>query len=338
MLNIYNKNLLFAMSEPKITTRVLSDSFRKSYLELKCSDRLYKSGKDYKLTTNEVLEYLDLMNEYENIELHFNFSNINLREIFEKLHNVRSLHVFGNNDLTEHDVYDDVYDDVRQPDVYDGNTIQIYPTKLETLVLFMKIRKRNFTSLFDWNYVACLPSTLKNLSLLDYIDPLPILPSGLKTLALSGWFNQPVDNLPNSLEVLYLGEKFNQTLDNLPNSLKKLDIASRCFNYPVDNLPVGLEILTLCCVYRKPINNLPITLKYLNIRSYISPEPRTLNTLPDSIEHLVIDFKNDKNIDKLPANLKFCDYVAHSDYSDEDLNILNFLKKKYPNVQFRKVK
>lgn len=90
------------------------------------------------------------------------------------------------------------------------------------------------------------------------------------------------------------------------------------------------------------MNNLPITLKYLDITSYISPEPRTLNTLPDSIEHLVIDFTSE-NIDKLPANLKLCEYVAYSDEDlgedvDKYLNILNFLEEKYPNVQFRKVK
>ena len=338
------------MSISKITTKVLTTSTKESYLELKYSDTLYKSDKDYKITTKDLLEYLDVMNEYENIKLNFDFSYIDLSEIFEKLPNVKSLVLSSNDDIV-----------FRQPDVYYDNAIQIYPEKLETLVLNMKICKYNITSLSDWDDVALLPSTLKNLSLLNYTDPLPILPYGLKILVLGDQFNQPVDNLPNSLEKLCLGEEFDQTVDNLPNSLeelylgdyfnhpldylphnlKKLHINSSFFKYPVDNLPVGLEILKLGNAYTKPINNLPNTLKYLDLISYITPEPRTLNTLPDSIEHLLIDFTGE-NIDKLPANLKICDYVAYSDEDVEDvdkyMNILNFLMDKYPNVQFRKVK
>lgn len=335
----------------KITTKVLNTSSNESYLELKSCDTLYKSDEDYKITTNDVLEYLDLMNEYENIKLYFDFSEIDLGEIFEKLPNVRSLVLSSNDDIV-----------FRQPNVYDINdTIQIYPSKLETLVLSMKIRKDNITSLSDWDDVSLLPSTLKHLSLLDYNDPLPILPSGLKSLVLGAQFNQPVDNLPKLLEKLYLGEEFDQNVENLPNSLeelhlgdyfnkpldylppnlKKLYINSSFFKYQVDNLPVGLEILKLGYAYTKPINNLPITLKYLDIIFYISPEPRTLNTLPDSIEHLVIDFAS-ANIDKLPANLKICEYINYEEDLGEDfdeyLNKLNFLEEKYPNVQFRKVK
>ena len=336
------------MSMSKITTKVLTTSTNESYLELIHSGSLCKSNgdEDYRITTKDLLEYLDLMNEYENIKLNFNFSNIDLREIFEKLPNVRSLVLSS---------YSDIF---TQPDVYDNNTIQIYPAKLETLIFSMKICKDNITSLSDWDDVALLPSTLKHLSLLDYTDPLPILPSGLKILVLGDKFNQPVDNLPNSLEKLDLGEEFDKTVDNLPNSLeelylgdyfnkpldylppnlKKLYINSSFFKYPVDNLPVSLEILKLGYAYKKPMNNLPNRLKYLDIISYISPEPRTLNTLPDSIEHLVIDFTGE-NIDKLPANLKICEYIAYSEEDvDEYLNKLNFLAEKYPNVQFRKVK
>lgn len=213
MPNIPNRNLLFAMSESKITTKVLNTSSNESYnelpyLELKSFDTSY-APEEYKITTNDVLEYLDLMNEYENIKLYFDFSDIDLSEIFAKLPNVKSLVLSSNNPV------------FTQPDVYYYDTIQIYPAKLEKLVFSMKICKDKITSLFDWNNdIALLPSTLKHLSLLDYTDPLPILPYGLKSLVLGEQFNQPVDNLPNSLEKLYLGEEFDKTLDNLPNSLK----------------------------------------------------------------------------------------------------------------------
>ena len=200
------------MSISKITTQILNTSTTESYLELKRCDTLYKSDEDYRITTNDLLEYIDLMNEYENIKLNFDFSEIDLSEIFEKLPNVRSLNLSSNDGIV-----------FTQPDVYYNNTIQIYPAKLEKLVFSMKICKNNITSLYDWDDdVALLPSTLKHLSLLDYTDLLPILPSGLKILVLGDHFNQPVDNLPNSLEKLYLGEEFNQTVDNLPNSLEEL--------------------------------------------------------------------------------------------------------------------
>lgn len=318
----------------KITTKVLNTSSSESsnessYLELKSSNALYAPEED-KITTNDLLEYLDLMNEYENIKLYFDFSEIDLSEIFAKLPNVRSLVLSSGNSV------------FTQPDIYYNDSIQIYPAKLEKLVFSMKICKDKITSLSDWDDIALLPSTLKHLSLLNYTDPLPILPSGLKVLILGEDFNQPVDNLPNSLEELHLGDYFNQPLDNLPCSLKKLYINSSFFKFPVDNLPIGLEILKLGNVYREPMNNLPITLKYLDITSYISPKPRTLNTLPDSIEHLVMDFTGE-NIDKLPANLKILEYIANNDsdsdfdFTNDDFDKLYFLEQKYPNVKFIKI-
>jgi hypothetical protein len=340
----------------KITTKVLNTSSSElsnqlPYLELKSSDTSY-AAKEYKITTNDLLEYLDLMNKYENIKLYFDFSEIDLSEIFAKLPNVKSLVLSSNNPV------------FTQPNVYYNDSIQIYPAKLEKLVFSMKICKDKITSSSDWNNnIALLPSTLKHLSLLGYTDPLPILPSGLKSLVLGEHFNQPVDNLPNSLEKLYLGEQFdktlynlpnsleelhlgdyfNQPLDNLPYSLKKLYIKSSFFKFPVDNLPIGLEILQLGYMYREPMNNLPITLKYLDIISFISPKPRTLNTLPDSIEHLVMDFTGE-NIDKLPANLKILEYIANddsdfdnSDFNNSDFDKIYLLEEKYPNVTFKNI-
>jgi len=317
------------MSISKITTKVLNtlsnESSNKPYLELKSCDEFFKSVEKYKITTNDLLEYLDLMNEYENIKLYFDFSDIDLSEIFSKLPNVRTLVLTSNNPI------------FTQPDFYYNDTIQIYPAKLETLVFSMKICKDKITSLSDYNDIALLPSTLKHLSLLDYTDPLPILPSSLKTLFLGDDFNQPVNNLPVSLEELHLGDYFNQPLDNLPPNLKKLYINSSFFNYPVDYLPYGLEILQFGYGYNKLLNNLPIKLKYLDIMFYSSQETETLNLLPDSIEHLVVDIPY-VNIDKLPENLKILEYFANSNEDIDDLNKLNFLEEKYPNVQFRKIK
>jgi hypothetical protein len=134
----------------KITTKVLNTSSSESsnqlpYLELKSSDTSY-AAKEYKITTNDLLEYLDLMNEYENIKLYFDFSEIDLSEIFEKLPNVKSLVLSSNNPV------------FTQPDIYYNDSIQIYPAKLEKLVFSMKICKDKITSLYDWDDIAlCLP-------------------------------------------------------------------------------------------------------------------------------------------------------------------------------------
>jgi len=165
-----------------------------------------------------------------------------------------------------------------------------------------------------------------------------------KKLQTDNNFNQPVNFIPHEVTHIKFGINFDQELNNLPPSLKYLEFSHfntvkyNKFNKNLDNLPYGLETLkiVLNSNFNQLLVNLPPTIKNLYIYSKVLKNVATIiNSLPDNVEYLEINFITDddiKNIIKLPKNIKtFTD--------DRDLNIsienynYNAWKKYFPALQ-----
>ncbi len=110
-----------------------------------------------------------------------------------------------------------------------------------------------------------LPNSLKYISIHLYkYTILPILPSRLKTIVLSGEFNAPLPKLPNTIRSLYLDKCYN-------------------YNQPLNELPPFIRILTLGIGFCQVLDNLPQSLRY--IKYYCSYVP----SFPASVSHIVVD-------------------------------------------------
>lgn len=147
-----------------------------------------------------------------------------------------------------------------------------------------------------------------------------------------------LDNLPSNLVYLslqYLAtytKPFNKPLNNLPYGLKYLIIKQvKMFNELLQNLPPSLEYLVLegLLDFNQPLDCLPQFLKYLILNQLSHNYSYELDRLPDSLEHLYLDFGNKYDYNKnviIPKNVKYIHYPW-----------INLIKYNLPNKPLKKI-
>ncbi len=165
-------------------------------------------------------------------------------------------------------------------------------------------------------------------------------------------FNIKPKSYPKTLTHLTFGKKFNQSVDNLTNNLKYLTFGTDSkwggsdFNMELNLLPESIISLTFLgnCKFKRSFENLPKSIKTLNLSG---DYPLSINTLPDSIENLILNCKEDFNGDygyppicckekiyKLPNKLKKLEICAMGDIEELDFSDLKKLHKKINSDEF----
>lgn len=178
----------------------------------------------------------------------------------------------------------------------------------------------------------------------DYANDIEImnLLRSYKKVMLSNSFNKPIDWLPNEITHLVIGTNFNHPLPNLPNNLKYLAFepdgyynTNTAFKQELCNLPYGLEELRLAIIGTNTYigDNLPPTLKKLSIFNFEINNKTMIhiNSFPDSIEYLHIEYFEIDSVKKLPNNLKI--FKTNDNDGCLDKRFLEF-KNLFPNVEF----
>ena len=111
------------------------------------------------------------------------------------------------------------------------------------------------------------------------------------------------ESLDNELISKYSKIIFNQHVDNLPPSITHLTFG-RYFNQKVDNLPSsGLTHLTFGINFNQKVDDLPSLIKEIQFYRY-SNYNNELNCLPNSVELIILPEKYNKQIKKIPKNIK----------------------------------
>ena len=126
--------------------------------------------------------------------------------------------------------------------------------------------------------------------------------------------------------------KFNQDVSNLPSSITHL-VFGHYFNQDISNLPPSLTHLTLGYCFDKQCS-IQSNVKYLNLNcnnQYI------IDSLPDSIVKLELDYHFNLQMDNLPTSIKKLIIIdVNSDYN-KDLNCLpNFIEELQLNRYYKK--
>jgi hypothetical protein len=155
-----------------------------------------------------------------------------------------------------------------------------------------------------------LPYRIRDLTLgSEFNKPLDNLPSSITNLTLGFTFNRCLDNLPHGIINLTLGTDFNQSIDNLPSSIENLTLGTD-FNQSIDNLPSSIKNLTLGTYFNQCLDNLPHSIRNLTLGTYFN---QCLDNLPNNLCKITfktyndLDIKFNKNIKKIPQNLKTID-------------------------------
>lgn len=193
----------------------------------------------------------------------------------------------------------------------------------------------------------------------EYNQELHLENTNIKLLSLKcPEFNQII-RVPETLETLIISSYYYEfPLDNFPTSLRTLEFeCSETYKHAFDYLPYGivkfkLNIIKKCSrydkvgKYTKPLDNIPSSITDLHLIDYFGD----LNTIPDSVVTLTLEYSNDlgseifyairKTIDstyKLPRNLKYFNYQRDlynarektgAFYRNSDLDMIRILKSK----------
>ncbi len=186
---------------------------------------------------------------------------------------------------------------------------------------------------YDWN-LDNLPSNLKYLDIQDVErynenninlnkkynkNLIENLPNSIEELIVNA--DVSLDNLPNSIKILCLQYNSTQSFDLLPNSIELLSLNSQK-NFNFNNLPKSINNLTLylCDDYNlddiKSLYNLKYFYSY-HLNAWKHDFYESVDTLPDSIEHLVVYVLK---INKIPPNLKIIESSKYNKFIQDYLN------------------
>ena len=186
----------------------------------------------------------------------------------------------------------------------------------------------------------------EDVTIFDCCDKIDNLPNNIKTLNI--YFCQDfeknklplINNLPSNITKLYLSS-YNEPIKIFPKNLEILDLGDN-FNNVIENYPKKLKEVTYGLYYNKPIDNLPDSVTHIFFR--ISLRERKMienkNKIGNFSQEKLIRSKNtiafNKNINKLPQNLKYLDFGYTCLFNKEICKLPDSLEYIYLPIYFKK--
>jgi hypothetical protein len=154
---------------------------------------------------------------------------------------------------------------------------------------------------------------------------------GLKTIRITCTsLEGSLGYLPETVEEITLSVfELNNSFDSWPYNLKKLSlvITDTMNGYTIEMLPPSLESFTLSAPSYLHYIDFPPCLKLLHFLVNDIDSPYIAN-IPDTVINYAINYKSQKEIDKLPKKCKFFTYIG----CPEDIH--KNLKKNVKGVAF----
>lgn len=145
---------------------------------------------------------------------------------------------------------------------------------------------------------------LDHLELPSNVERIDWITRPVASLSLADAPIRSVAGLPHSIRRLYLpNARHLTTLAGLPDRVEELDVRWVELG-SLEGLPPGLDSLAVSWLYPEDFSHLPEGLERLTLLYESSPELRSLDGLPSSIEHLELVGRAVRSLKGLPENVE----------------------------------